>query len=146
MNAAKILTVAVVCLRLGVSGAHGVALCFGSDGSLFIEAALDGACVGAQTSCCGERVPVTGQTGSSLYATGEGESCRDVVIGRDGANAPLPSAASGKRLVERPGSSVEPTPADASIENFNQASRGGGACQAETGQRPPLIRTAVLRL
>ena len=146
MNAAKILTVAVVCLGLGISGAHGVALCFGSDGSLFIEAALGGACVGAQTSCYGERVPVSGQTGSSLHAIDEGESCRDVVIGRDGVNGPLPSAASAKRLVERPGSSVEPTPADVSIEDFNQASRGGGACRAETGQRPPLIRTAVLRL
>lgn len=146
MNAAKIFTVAVVCLGLGISGAHGVALCFGSDGSLSLEAALDGACVGAQTSGCGERDSVAGPPGSSLRGVDDGGSCRDVVIGQDGVNAPPPSAASAKRLIERPGSSAGPTPAEISIEDFSPPSRRGEACQAATGQRPPPSRTTVLLL
>lgn len=146
MSAAKILTVAVVCLGLGISGTHGVALCFGSDGSLSIEAALDGACAGARTSCCSEREPLSEQAASTMRGVDESGSCRDVVIGQDGANAPLPSATSVKRLMERPGNTEGPVPAQTSIEDLSATSPSGGECQATRGQRPPPIRTTVLRL
>ena len=146
MNVAKILTVAVVCLGLGISGAHGVALCFGSDGSLFIEAAVDGACVGAQTNCCADRVPLSGQPGSSLRVIDHGGSCRDVVIGRDGVSAPLPSSRTSKRPIARFERSGGQTSSETPIDDLGSKLRRGGTCQAAIGQRPPPIRTTVLRL
>lgn len=149
MNAAKVFTVTMVCLGLGIPGAHGVALCFGSDGSLSLEAALNGPCVGAAASCCSGRspLPVPGaEPPTSLRRTEHGSTCRDVVLGQHGIIVPLPSGSSAKRLIDETPSGAGQTAIAASLEDDDPSSRAGRVSPAATHLRPPPVRAAVLRL
>ena len=96
MKPVKIIAIALVCLGLGIPSAHGIALCMDSDGGFTVEAAVNGACAGALTTCCDAGAGSTQGVGLQAPAADHGGSCRDIVL-NSGVGLPLPANPKARR-------------------------------------------------
>ena len=141
----RILTLVVICAGLSVPGTHGIALCFESDGTVDVEAAVEGACVGASASCCdelpGDRPPLGFQAREHDHCG----DCRDVVLNSGGAGTPLPPA----RIAGGSAPSAEcdaVLPAASGAYDDHCFARRRSTPPPETSHRAPPADTVVLRL
>jgi len=144
MRLVRIIAIALVCLGLGIPSAHGIALCLDSDGGFTVEAAVDGACVGARTTCCDAGVGSTAETGMEAPAADQGGSCRDVVLSSD-VGLPLPAKTKARRFDPETDSTqliVEDAPAPGCL--FCNSERL--TAPVLPVRRPPPRNTVVLQL
>lgn len=140
----RLVVTALVCLGLGLPSAHGIALCIDSDGSVAVEAVVDGACVGSQEGCRGESTASTDELGPQARTHGHCDDCRDVVLSADELGPPLLKDSSAHRF-ERP-VGTEFTSCEQPHEDRDPVSAVGPASAPGPPHRAPPCSTTVLRL
>lgn len=140
--------VLLACVGLILPSAHGLALCIGCDGSVTLEAVVDGACAGAQAESCCSRTSCEGESEadsdqSAFDSHDQHGECQDAILGRDAT--PPSETFSGKRPISRSGSDV--VAAGSTTDLTAQLATNAGAISRDRGMPPPpFLNTVVLRL
>ncbi len=137
-------------IGLVAPSAHGVALCIGCDGSVTLEAAVDGACAGAQSGGCCSRTSCEENSESDSHqlavdAYDQHGSCQDAILGRDAAPPSKTFSGKGKRLVSRSGSDA--VAAEFTTDQAARSATEAGVASRDCGILPSsFLNTVVLRL
>jgi hypothetical protein len=144
----RVAVILLACVGLLAPSTHGIALCIGCDGRVTLEAAVDGACAGAQPEGCCRRTSCEGESESDSHQHAIGSSdqhgeCQDALLGRDAA--PPSETFSAKRPVSRSGQDA--VTADPATDLGARPATDAGATSCDRGMPPPsFLRTVVLRL